>query len=272
MNDTHTIPAHDDEDREVCAAEDCDACGGTVTEQFPARNISECAGFCVGVCTCATSYTAAAAMARTAPPLPATEDLGHRAVKRALGKALGIEGDMSWAGLIGIAKSQRAGLNGYRDAAEHAGRRVNQMQAMLPPVGAIILPADRHAAIDEVFGTSSNVVDIEAGPVVAEPCEAVGADGCIRVMAAGYGLLEPGAAAIHLRPDAARYLLARLAEAVGAIVLPEHDPVLIDRDGDRWQVMAWHADNDVTLPISKVRRRYGPITLAEQQDGGQPHG
>lgn len=42
----------------------CERCPGDAQVTFPARPISECAGYCVGVCTCGTSYTAEAALAR----------------------------------------------------------------------------------------------------------------------------------------------------------------------------------------------------------------
>jgi hypothetical protein len=48
----------------------CERCPGDAHVTFPARPISECAGFCVGVCTCGTSYTAEAARARRGSALP----------------------------------------------------------------------------------------------------------------------------------------------------------------------------------------------------------
>jgi hypothetical protein len=47
----------------------CERCPGPRVT-LPARDISECAGCCVGVCTCATSYTAEAARARRVSALP----------------------------------------------------------------------------------------------------------------------------------------------------------------------------------------------------------
>lgn len=44
-----------------------------VAKPIPARDISECAGFCVGVCTCAASYTAEAAVTRRSAGRPAQE-------------------------------------------------------------------------------------------------------------------------------------------------------------------------------------------------------
>lgn len=99
---------------------------------------------------------------------PATDRVP--APKRALAKALGIGGDMSWAGLIGIAKSQRAGLNGYREAAEHAGRRVNQLQAMLPSVDAIVLRRPTYEATrnleQALEGLMSELIEASDGDVV----------------------------------------------------------------------------------------------------------
>lgn len=47
------------------------------------------------------------------------------------------------------------------------------------------------------------------------------------------------------------------------IVLPVDDPVLIDKDGDRWQVVARNAESDVTMTIARVRRDYGPLRAVE---------
>lgn len=46
------------------------------------------------------------------------------------------------------------------------------------------------------------------------------------------------------------------------LVLPWQNPILIDKDGDRWRVVAYQADSDLTIPISVVRRDYGPLTVA----------
>lgn len=283
MNDTHSIPVHDAEDRELCANENCGACN------IPAGD----------------------------EPAPTAEDLGdigHRAVKRALAKALGIEGDMSWAGLIGSVASLRAGRDGFRDSAIYNAERAERRTAELVTYRRSVRDAERMAAspttniddhpsygvIDDVFGNSSNVVEFHAGPVAVGRCGAVDDDGCIRLMASGHGLVEYGAASIHLDPAYARQLLGELAEAVGAVVLPEHDPTLIDNDGDRWLVMARQEESDLIMPISKIRCDYGPLTLLveptsaalawdeydahrsmqlandydadKQQDGGRDHG
>ncbi len=60
---------------------------------------------------------------------------------------------------------------------------------------------------------------------------------------------------------------------VDALVLPWQNPILIDKDGDHWQVVAWHADGDLTMPISRVRRDYGPLTVAgiEQPEPAKTH-
>ncbi len=60
---------------------------------------------------------------------------------------------------------------------------------------------------------------------------------------------------------------------VDMLVLPWQNPILIDKDGDHWQVVAWHADGDLTMPLSRVRRDYGPLNAiwAEQPEPAKTH-
>jgi hypothetical protein len=55
------------------------------------------------------------------------------------------------------------------------------------------------------------------------------------------------------------------------IVLPVDDPVLIDKDGDRWKVVASNADSDVTMTIARVIRDYGPVTVAGVEQPAKTH-
>lgn len=54
-----------------------------------------------------------------------------------------------------------------------------------------------------------------------------------------------------------------------AIVLPDHDdPVLIDNDGDRWLLMGRETVDGLLLPIERIVRDYGPVTVADAESLG----
>jgi len=161
---------------------------------------------------------------------------GGLALKRALAKAIGgVEGGMSWVGLIGSVASLRAGRDGYRDSAIYNAQRAERRTAELVAYRRSVRDAERatvsasqpidihdhpsYGVIDDVFADSSNVVEFHAGPVAVGRCGAVDDDGCIRLAAAGHGLVEYGAASIHLDPATARDLMVQLAGLLGAVVL-----------------------------------------------------
>lgn len=125
-----------------------------------------------------------------------------------------------------------------------------------------------YGLIDDVFGNSSNVVEFHAGPVAVGRCGAVDDDGCIRLMASGHGLIEYGAASIHLDPAYARQLLGEL----GTVAAPAKTHDLTVRrdttDHGRALIAAEDAVDDyrLYLPVDDAKilgRMLGHLTPAQ---------
>lgn len=62
------------------------------------------------------------------------------------------------------------------------------------------------------------------------------------------------------------FVAAEAAEmTLGSVEVPGHDQVLVDKDGDRWEIMGRHGDSGMLMPLTRIVRDYGPITWRESE-------